>query len=78
MKNEELLELVITSLPYPEQIKDIDVSEPDAIRFTWRGDRFRVSNTTHVEQVDRGCLCGSNIAILLRRLIDKTDLLRNL
>jgi len=78
MNNSELLELVIASLPYPDQITNIDFTSSDiAIRFSWRGDKFRVSNNKMVEQVERGCLAGSNLAIVLEHLINKTDVLRN-
>ena len=68
MTNEEILERVIQRVPYSNQITDLSLSEKAAIRFTWRGDRFRVTKTS-VEQVSEGSLLGSNVAILLEELL---------
>lgn len=69
MTKEQILERVLAVLPHTSQIKDLDVTSETAIRFTWRGDRFRVSGSLCVEQVDDGKLCGSNLAMLLEALI---------
>lgn len=70
MKNEQILEKVISIIPYPNQITDVDLTTSyNAIRFTWRGDRFRVSENLNVEQVDRGLLMGTNAALLLSTLL---------
>ncbi len=44
MTNSEILELVLSALPYSNQIKDVGMSVDGEIRFTWRGDRFVVTN----------------------------------
>lgn len=68
--NTKLLEAVISSLPYSNQIKDLDLSsEASAIRFTWRGARYRVSNGLYVEEVRNSSLAGSDIAILMQDLL---------
>lgn len=70
MKNTDILEAVIQKLPYPQQIKEIDVtSEERAIRFRWRGFHFRVSAAMSVETVGNGVLIGSDESILLQKIL---------
>ena len=72
MTNDALTEIVMTGLPYPSQISALDTrSEPNAIRFTWRGERFRVSHSLMVETVERGCLVGSDIGIVMEALFQR-------
>ena len=79
MTNAELMELLIASLPYPDQIKNLDLTSSEtAIRFDWRGIRFRISQSKSVEEVKDGMLSGSNIAIILEHLVKKTELLRSI
>ena len=68
MNPEQIIEKVINVIPYPNQIKDIDISN-NAVRFTWRDTRFRVSESLMVEEVQGNLLTGSNIAIMLEQLI---------
>jgi len=67
---DEIFEIVVKSIPYPQHMSDIETHE-DHIRFTWRGDRFRVSKSLHVEEVTKGCLSGSNLAIFLRSILER-------
>lgn len=72
LTKDELVSLIKAAIPYPDQITDWDVSrEEDAVRFTWRGDRFRVTlRGVGVDQCDPpGFLKGSNLATLLGRLL---------
>ena len=46
-----------------------DLSEADAIRFSWRGTRFRVTTDNIVEEVGENVLIGSNEALLLEALL---------
>lgn len=76
MKQGKIIELVIAGIPYPNQIRELDVdTEKAAIRFTWRGSSYRVSDTGHVEEVQKGMLIGSDKAILMSHLLAKTDIL---
>lgn len=71
---EQALELVVKSIPYPEHIKDWDLSsEETSIRFTWRTEnRFRFDfKYMSVEEVGNGVLSGTNITILLRELLKR-------
>lgn len=73
---EKMIEVITTALPYANQIRDYDLSsEEDAMRFAYRGDRFRVSTYSdllRVEQVEGGFLSGSNIAIVMEALLKRT------
>lgn len=70
MSKDELLTLIIQTIPYPQQIKEIDTTtEDDAIQFTWRACRYRVSDNRHVEEVGDGVLIGSDRAILMGHLL---------
>lgn len=73
----QIIELLINALPYPNQIKDIDMSsEAEAVRFTWRGIRYRVDGKLNTDEVDKGCLVGSDLAILLRQCLNQSLLLK--
>ncbi len=68
--NAKALELVLQAVPYPHLIRDIDLhTQPDVLRFTWRGSRYRVGEHLHVEEVDGDVLIGSDLAILMERTI---------
>jgi hypothetical protein len=68
---EELFIAINKSLPYPDQISDLDFStEKDVIRLTWRKtNKFRISTNGHVEKVGNSVLIGSDISIMFRELI---------
>ena len=70
---EKLISAIMTAVPYSKQITDWDTSGVNSVRFTWRGDRFRVDSQGGVEQVFDGLLGANNISILLEKLI-KNDL----
>lgn len=65
---EKVLETIIRYLPYPDQIRDIKIGA-DEVRFTWRRARYRVSESLFVEEVQDGCLAGTDITILMRALL---------
>ena len=73
MTVDEAIEIVNKALPYSEQATAWDTrSEETAIRFTWRGDRFRVAfPSLSVEQCERSMLSGTNIAIILESLLKR-------
>lgn len=62
--------LALTRIPYAEQISAVKV-EPCEVRFTWRGDRFRVSSGGKVETVEGSFLVSGNLAILMERILTK-------
>jgi len=70
MTNDELVERVIGRMPYPTQVCKLDTtSEKSAIRFTWRGTRYRLSESGGVEEVQGAMLAGTDSAILLEALL---------
>ncbi len=78
MNNGERMETVLKSLPYADQIRDIDMSKDDEIRFTWRGARYKVADDLFVEEVGNGVLIGSDLSILMRALLTRSRLLSTL
>lgn len=71
MEQNEILQVVISSIPYPQQMKDIDLSEPDAVLFTWRGSTYRVSKSLGAEVCENGFLVGNDAAILMGAVLHK-------
>ena len=69
ISNEKIIEAVLRSIPYPDQMRDFDLSNECSVRFTWRGSRFRVSDTGYAEESSNHCLSGSNASILLTALV---------
>jgi hypothetical protein len=67
---EKGIELMYRSIPYANQIKDIDLSKDNSIYFTWRGTRFKIElQFCSVMTID-GCIAaGSNDAILMSQLL---------
>ena len=68
----DILEALLSTLPNASQIKDIDLSSPDTVRFAWRGTRFRVSGEGgFTEEVGDGVLICSNQAELMGALVHR-------
>lgn len=70
----ELVAHIMRCLPLPNQAQfTCHASEPEAVRFNWRGQRFRVAKLAHKyfvdECVEPGLLGGSNSTLLLERLL---------
>ena len=66
-----LIELIFKTMPYSEQIKNLDTSDRDAVRFEWRGQSFRVSVRLSCDSISGLVREGSNISILLGALLEK-------
>ena len=71
MTRDEAIELLYSSIHYPEHISNLDTNEDGAIRFVWRTtSKFRFDfRDLAVETVGDGVLDGSNIAILLKHIL---------
>lgn len=68
--NAALLNTVLIALPYTHLMSDIDMhTSEDSMRFTWRGTRYRVSESLGVDEFGDGVLIRSDKAILLERLL---------
>ncbi len=69
----ELTSLIMKVLPYHRQIELIESDEEHAVRFCWRGDKFRVvvldDDSFDADEIISRFLQGSNKAILIRALI---------
>lgn len=66
----ELLQAIISSLPYANQMHSLDLdAEPNAIRFFWRSVALRVELSGHVEEVCGRMLSGSDLAMVIQELI---------
>lgn len=77
MNQGQLIELLLTAIPSPQAITNIALSEADAVRFDWRGKRFRVSIVLGVEEVQGGMLVCSDASILLRQCVLLSEDLRD-
>ena len=66
-----LIELIFKTMPYSEQIKNLDTSDRDAVRFEWRSQSFRVSVRLSCDSISGLVREGSNISILLGALLEK-------
>jgi hypothetical protein len=61
-------------VPYAHLIGHVDLhNDPTVVRFSWRGARYRVDERLHVEQMENGCLVGSDLAILMERVLRLVD-----
>jgi len=69
MKTSQLLELIMRTLPYPDQIRNLQI-EDEAVRFEWRSQRFRISTTLLVETVGNGVLIGDDISIIFGKMLN--------
>jgi hypothetical protein len=66
----KIVETIYSAMPYASQIRDLNLDlESTAVRFTWRGDTFRVGGNFSVEQCEDGMLKGSSIAIIIGQLL---------
>jgi len=73
MTKGEVIQRIIARLPYPDQIRDLEVEYSETtIFFNWRGRSFRVGNALDVNEVQGDLLVGSDEAILMERLLTLT------
>ncbi len=69
LTKETLVEVITKSLPYPNQITHWDFSDKSAVTFWWRGNNLSVSQSLDVNQVDGNVHSGSDLAIVMRTLL---------
>lgn len=69
MNKDNVVELIYATIPYADQITNLNTAEDNAIRFTWRGDNFRVTLDLHVTEIDGSAVTSNNISILLECLL---------
>lgn len=64
------MELLLKSLPYPEQIKDIDLDKENAIYFSWRSQRYRLDlEICRVDRSNDSVLEGDDASLLMTQLL---------
>jgi len=64
------VELIMKSIPYSNQITNIDLSHEKAIYFTWRSGNYKFDlHSCRVETVDGVLLVGDDKAILMTQLL---------
>ena len=73
MDSDRIIEILISAMPYPEQMINFDTSKPNYVYFTWRGNEFRVDGNLHVNELDGTMLCGSDLSMILQALLEKTE-----
>ena len=64
------IELLYNAIPYPNQIKKINLDNPNHIYFDWRGNsyKFDLENRT-VNEISGKIMLGSNLAMLMTQCI---------
>lgn len=76
MNKGKAIELLNKTLPYPEQIKDIDLDIPGAIYFEWRGSRYKFCLVyLNFHKSDGAFIEGDNTSILMNALLNKTRII---
>jgi hypothetical protein len=68
------IELLNRALPYPEQMKNIDLDKEDAIYFTWRSSRYKLDLCYCRIDMVNGCLLEGNDASILMTQVLKAQL----
>lgn len=64
------IELLIKSLPYPEQITNIETEKQNSIYFTWRRSKYKLDLTyCRVEMVNGRLLEGNDTSLLMSHLL---------
>ena len=64
------IELLNRSLPYPKQMKNIDLDKENAIYFDWRSSRYKFDlRFCIIYRSNAGILEGNDSAILMTQLL---------
>ncbi len=69
MNKDNVVELIYSTIPYAEQITNLDTSEKDEVRFVWRGEKFRVTLALHVNVITGNARESTNSSVLLECLL---------
>lgn len=77
MNHAELIEILLNAIPYPQQIKNMGFREENALRFEWRGTAYRIDSSLGADEVDGGCLVGSDKAMLMAQCLKFAQMNRN-
>lgn len=71
-----IIELLLSTLPYPSQIKNIDLDRKTCIELDWRGARYRVNLNLGVEERRGRLLHSTDTCMLIEDNLRKADALR--
>ena len=69
MTQNKIIEAMVATIPYPDQIENIDLSSKGNVGFDWRSTRFRVNSTLMVMEIEGNFETGSNISMLMSALL---------
>ena len=70
-----ILYLLLRVMPLPEQVRTVvGFVEPEAFRFSWRCDTFRVTlDGLMVEQVEDGILSSNSLALMIESALRQEE-----
>ena len=69
MTKGELVELIYKALPMSDKITELNLSEGNAVRFSWFGTRYRVTTSLDSETVAGNMLISGSDSMLLTALL---------
>lgn len=69
MTQDKIVNLLLKSIPYPDQINNLDLSTSNAVKFEYRGISFRIHEDLSVEEREGAFLSTTVAAIFLEKLI---------
>lgn len=73
MTQAKLIELIYKSMPYSEQITDLDLHNSNMLYFTWRGATFRVTMNLSVDEVYESIISRTRTTILIEQLLKNNN-----
>lgn len=69
MTQEKIVNLLLKSIPYPDQINNLDLSTGNVVKFEYRGLFFRINEGLSIEEREGDFLTTTVAAIFLEKLI---------
>lgn len=69
MTQDKIVNLLLKSIPYPEQVTNLDLSVNNAVKFEYRGAYFSIHENLSVEEREGVFLTTTVAAIFLEKLI---------
>ena len=67
------MEILLQSMPYPNQIVKIDLTNKDCIYFSWRSSRYKLDLRFCNVMMSNGCVLeGNDASLLISRLCKNT------
>lgn len=72
--NDLIVELLLQTIPYPEQIMNLNTALENAVEFDWRGHHFKITNSFSVEELIQYGIYTAGSESELKQEYSKTDL----